>query len=153
MNKPKPSRETVKAIIVFGDRLLLQLRDTGKRIYYPGFWGFFGGDLEPDEAPEEGLKRELAEELALSDFVFEKIFTWKNPETSTRLHYFLVPLERTPEDLPLYEGMAKRLFRLGEIDRLTVTPDFFVVKEKIRMLLNDGSPVVGDPGGSVPRQH
>jgi len=31
----------------------------------PSFFGFFGGGLEPNESPEQGLKREIKEELGI----------------------------------------------------------------------------------------
>jgi ADP-ribose pyrophosphatase YjhB (NUDIX family) len=56
-DNPKPC---VGAVIVRKGRVLLV-----KRAYepYKDHWDFPGGFLESDENPEEGLKRELAEEL------------------------------------------------------------------------------------------
>jgi len=44
-------------------RLLLARRPEGKHL--AGTWEFPGGKLEPDELPEHGLSRELAEELGI----------------------------------------------------------------------------------------
>jgi NADH pyrophosphatase NudC (nudix superfamily) len=56
---PKPC---VIALIVNGDKLLLS-----QRIINPGKnkWDFIGGFLERDEHPEQGLKREVREEIAV----------------------------------------------------------------------------------------
>lgn len=56
----------VAAIIVVDDgRYLMQLRDDKPGIFYPDHWGLFGGGVESGEEPEEALRRELMEELAL----------------------------------------------------------------------------------------
>jgi len=50
------------AVLWCGNRLLLQLRDFRAGISDPGEWGFFGGHLKDEEAPDEGLRRELLED-------------------------------------------------------------------------------------------
>ena len=47
------------AIIYVNKKYLLQLRDKKKNIYYPGFWGVFGGLLENNEEFKKGLEREV----------------------------------------------------------------------------------------------
>jgi 8-oxo-dGTP pyrophosphatase MutT (NUDIX family) len=56
----------VAAIIHCGDgQYLLQHRDAIPTIFYPDRWGFFGGAIEPEESPNDALRRELDEELQL----------------------------------------------------------------------------------------
>jgi 8-oxo-dGTP pyrophosphatase MutT (NUDIX family) len=68
--QPRPELKisnTVAAIIRTPDRkFLLQLREEHPQIWYPGYWGCFGGALDPGERSLEVLKRELQEELELS---------------------------------------------------------------------------------------
>jgi 8-oxo-dGTP pyrophosphatase MutT (NUDIX family) len=47
-------------------RYLLQLRDDKPGILHPGAWGLFGGGIEPDEAPEAAVLRELVEEIGIA---------------------------------------------------------------------------------------
>lgn len=55
----------VAAALVDGDgRVLLQRRPPGKQM--ADLWEFPGGKVEPGEAPEAALARELAEELAIT---------------------------------------------------------------------------------------
>ena len=54
------------AIIFVKNKYLLQLRENKKNIYYPGFWGVFGGLLEKNEGFEKGLEREVKEEINLN---------------------------------------------------------------------------------------
>jgi 8-oxo-dGTP pyrophosphatase MutT (NUDIX family) len=60
----KPAHASA-AIILQGSRYLLQKRSMRADIFYPGHWGMFGGALDPGEDFEEGLRRELFEELAI----------------------------------------------------------------------------------------
>lgn len=53
---------------------LMQLRDQKADIFYPGYWGLFGGAVDEGEAPLDALYRELKEELNL-DAHSAKIFT------------------------------------------------------------------------------
>ena len=55
--------EVVGAIIKDGDKYLIGQRPAHKS--QGGLWEFMGGKIEPSETPEEALKRECFEELAL----------------------------------------------------------------------------------------
>lgn len=55
--------EVVGAIIKDGDRYLVGQRPAHKS--QGGLWEFMGGKIEPGETPEEALKRECLEELAV----------------------------------------------------------------------------------------
>ena len=59
--------DAAAAIIVLDDgRYLLQLRDDKPGIFFPAYWGLFGGAVEPGEQPADTLRRELKEELDLT---------------------------------------------------------------------------------------
>lgn len=54
----------VAGALIDGDgRVLLAQRPAGKQ--HGGLWEFPGGKVEPGEAPEEALARELAEEIGI----------------------------------------------------------------------------------------
>jgi 8-oxo-dGTP pyrophosphatase MutT (NUDIX family) len=58
--------DSVGAILTVGTRgYLLQQRDVRPGIFFPGFLSLFGGALEDGEEPQQGLQRELREELEL----------------------------------------------------------------------------------------
>lgn len=62
MSEPRAIR-VVAAVIPRGGRFLLTQRLPGAHM--EGYWEFPGGKLEPDETIEEGLARELREELGV----------------------------------------------------------------------------------------
>jgi 8-oxo-dGTP diphosphatase len=51
------------ALVDADDRVLIAQRPEGKQL--AGLWEFPGGKLEPGERPEDGLIRELREELGI----------------------------------------------------------------------------------------
>ena len=57
--------EIVNILPIYGDRVLLQLRDDIIGVPFPGQWGFFGGNIEAGETPRYAAFRELHEELCI----------------------------------------------------------------------------------------
>lgn len=72
---PLKLSHAVAAIILVDGKYLLQKRDPKPDIWYPGFWGLFGGGVEPNEAPLQALARELHEELELTISSPPRFFT------------------------------------------------------------------------------
>lgn len=66
MPTPQTTQPTIvcAAIIIHRQKVLLTLRPTNKRL--GGYWEFPGGKLEPGEAPEVALQRELREEIDIA---------------------------------------------------------------------------------------
>ena len=65
LRAPLAPKDAVAALIVLEDgRYLLQQRDDIPGIFYPGYWGLFGGAIEAGESAADALVREVHEELA-----------------------------------------------------------------------------------------
>lgn len=83
--------DVAAAVILRPDgAFLLACRPVGK--VYAGYWEFPGGKVEPGEAPEHALARELHEELGI-DVVdaapwITRVYTY--PHATVRLHFFRV---------------------------------------------------------------
>jgi 8-oxo-dGTP diphosphatase len=86
----KPEIIDVAAGVIVRDdgRFLLGRRAPGS--FYPGYWEFPGGKVEPDESPATALARELDEELGLR---IERLYPWlvrthTYEHACVRLHFF-----------------------------------------------------------------
>jgi 8-oxo-dGTP diphosphatase len=98
----KPPVEVALAILYREGNFLMQLRDDLPNILYPGIWGLFGGHLEPKEAPETGLKREVLEEIEYAVTYPVKFGCYADDRIIR--HIYHAPLNVPLESLVLNEG-------------------------------------------------
>jgi 8-oxo-dGTP diphosphatase len=110
--------EVVAAVLTQPDgRVLLAQRPPGK--VYAGYWEFPGGKVEPGEALETALARELHEELGI---IVSRACRWitrvfEYPHATVRLNFFRV-FEWQGEPHP-HEG---QVFSWQQPDAVEVTP-------------------------------
>ncbi|MBK1988203.1 NUDIX hydrolase [Sphaerospermopsis aphanizomenoides BCCUSP55] len=90
------------AILYQDNKFLMQLRDNFPHIAHPGCWGLFGGHLEPGEAPEIALQREILEEIGYELPSFSKFGVYSNVKVLH--HVFHAPLLVALDQLVLNEG-------------------------------------------------
>lgn len=97
------------------NRYLMQLRDDLPHVSFGGWWGLFGGAIEPGETPEEAARREVAEEIGLRvgamSFLTSLAWDLRRQGLGIRLrHYFVTRCdEAVLEPLPVLEGAGKAL--------------------------------------------
>ncbi len=103
------------AILEGEGKFLLQLRDDLPHILYPGHWGLFGGHIEPGETPEQGLKRELWEEISY-EVVAPQLFRCYTGDQIVRYVYYS-PLTVPVQNLIQKEGQDLALVAPDEIAR------------------------------------
>jgi 8-oxo-dGTP pyrophosphatase MutT (NUDIX family) len=146
-------RRAARALVLDpGDRILLVLfrsPETGEE-----WWATPGGGLEPGEAPEVGLRRELAEETGLDDFqsgpiVWERrhSFRWAGQSVDQSETYVVVRVpafdptpQLTPEEL-VQEGVHD--VRWWTLDELATSGANFAPRRIVhflRELLEEGPP-------------
>jgi 8-oxo-dGTP diphosphatase len=103
------------AILYQDNQFLMQLRDNIPGIVYPGFWGFFGGHLEPEESPETAIERELLEEISYAAPTLTRFDSYISPEVIR--HVFYGPLTVGIEALELKEGWDLGFFTIEDVKR------------------------------------
>jgi len=111
-------------VVIFDNknRLLLQQRDQKSSIYFPGFWGLFGGACKPDEIPELTVMRELQEELSIDiknaiHFLTLQISTTGLGSLTRTRHFFFSQINRQLiENINLKEGVALRYCDVVDAD-------------------------------------
>ena len=107
--------EVALAILHTSDRFLMQLRDNIPGIAYPGYWGLFGGHLEPGEVPEVALKRELIEEINYTPPSLSLFRSYLNSDLIR--HVYHAPLTVELNQLVLGEGWDMGLLTLEDIQQ------------------------------------
>ena len=98
--------------------ILVNLRDDDPRIIFPNQWSLIGGHVEAGESPEEGLVREVREEIGYRLTEYHALTTFFDGEDVR--HLYLSPIDAPIEDLVLGEGQAIRFIdpqrALAELD-------------------------------------
>ena len=124
----KKSDRTCKNVVIAFlhvdySHFLLQLRDFKPSIPYPGYWGGFGGEVEPLETPESAVMRELKEGL---EYVPDTIYPFRGyslneeecdsvDQTGVWLQIYYGRLAVPTYELSLSEGLDFGLFSRSEI--------------------------------------
>ncbi|HXK13081.1 MAG TPA: NUDIX domain-containing protein [Gaiellaceae bacterium] len=140
------ARTAVRALVVDADERVLLVRFENPATH-DTWWATPGGGIERGESHEEALRRELAEELGLHEFVLgplvsehERVFPWDRRLTRQHNSIYLVRVEahepRPTIDLA-EEGVSDyRWWTLAELERTDerLTPPGFV--ELVRTILS-----------------
>ena len=123
-NADKPSTASAAIITTDDGGVLLQHRDDKPGIWFPGYWGLFGGAIDDNESPLDALARELEEELSLDagriNYFTQICFDLRRWGLGVRLRYFFeVPITRGQLDgLVLTEGQDAKVWSMAEALRL-----------------------------------
>ena len=108
----------VAAVISRDDLYLVARRPDHKR--HGGLWEFPGGKLTPDESKDEGIRRELTEELSLDVVsVEETLFSTYDEGTPFIIDFVKVAVQGIPE---LSEHLEMGWFGLAALALLPLAP-------------------------------
>ena len=121
--------KSVKAIILKKKKYLLQLRDNKKNIFFPNYWGLFGGRLNKGEKYENCIRREIKEEINLNIKIVKKIISVKYSMIGLTKGRCLNYYECTAKDfsnIQLFEGNKFKFFSFNELKSLKIIPMDYV---------------------------
>lgn len=118
------AKNGAKIIILSPDKLLLFHRDNIPTIPSPDCWQLIGGGIEKGETPEQGLIREVKEEVSydLKDFSF---IAKTKGSSSEDVWNYVVLVDKNEEgkfSLGGGEGQGIGWFTLDEISTIKLTP-------------------------------
>ena len=114
------------ALIIFYDdkkRILLQDRRGISRLGEE--WGFFGGEIEKIETPEQAVVRETKEELDfdLKEYKYVGKLSDKIKNLFIVRKVFISPLKNNFSKFKLKEGKKMHLFSLDEAEKLKMVSE------------------------------
>lgn len=119
-----PLFQTSHAILLLSGKYVLQLRENKPTIAAPGQWSLFGGKLFAGEAPSNGVRREIHEELGIEparyrQLWFEDYFaSFENK--MVRTWFFDADVTDIWGGHVLHEGSDVKAFRYAELSKLKV---------------------------------
>jgi len=107
------------------NKVLLMLRDDLPHIPCPNMWDLPGGHVEPNEAPDDCIRRELHEELGFCPEAIRPFGVYDFPD---RLEYvYTARADFNPDTICLTEGQKIAWFSLEEADALDLAFGFNLV--------------------------
>ena len=123
INLHQTSMNSCFAIICWGDKILLFLRDDIPTIPYPNHWHLPGGGKEKNETPIVTMKRELAEKVSHVPKRLELLgnFTKANEHNT---HVYTAFVDNREAKLFKHgkgEGQEIRFFTIEEMTKLKLT--------------------------------
>lgn len=113
--------QIVMVVLHRNGQVLLQHRDDREDVAWPGWWGIFGGHMEPGETPAAAARREMQEELDL-ELPPDLPLIYRGSDGTRERHVFLAELPVEPAELELREGQGMRLHRREDLDEDRVAP-------------------------------
>lgn len=134
--KPK---DGAKIIILSPDKILLFHRDNIPTIRSPDCWQLVGGGIEKGETPEQGLIREVKEEVSYDLKEFKSITRTKGSQGEDVWMYaaFVNKNEEFKFVLGPGEGQGIGWFTIDEALKLKLTPGTQILLLKYRDLFEE----------------
>ena len=122
-------KEVVAAILHRDEAYFATQRGYGE---FEGMWEFPGGKIEPDESPEDALKREIQEELGIDITIDEFLCTtnYDYPSFHLTMHCYICSIEAG--EIVLREHKSARWLRSEELGSVEWLPADKEIVEKFK---------------------
>jgi 8-oxo-dGTP diphosphatase len=130
--------KSVKGIIVVKNHYLLQLRDNKKNIYFPNFWGIFGGRVERAESYRKALEREIKEETNLIVKASRMILSTNSKMIGLKKKFNTIYYEckiLKKRKMILTEGQKYKFFSFNQIKKLNIVPMDFTAINSYHLII------------------
>lgn len=125
---------TVGAIIVYNNKILITKRDQGKYDYVSYKWEFAGGKRETGESDAETVSRELMEELDMKVKVGKYFMTVDHDYPDFHLNMPIYFCIANSDKFNLNVHVDAKWLSLDEIDTLDYADGDMPVVEKLKQL-------------------
>jgi len=125
--------EVVAAILVKEDKILATKRGYGE---FMNMWEFPGGKIEPGEAKEEALLREIREELNIEISIGDLLCTvdYDYPDFHLTMHCFICTV--TDGKITLIEHKDAKWLSMDELDTVQWLPADIGILDKIKRYMS-----------------
>ena len=134
--EPRPTIRVVAAVLHAADgRVLITQRPAGKS--YAGMWEFPGGKVEPGEAAEAALRRELREELGIDVAGCRPLLTLRHEYPERQVELLVWTVEHYAGVAQGLEGQALRWLPVPELRRIDMLPADLPIIERLESSLKD----------------
>jgi len=134
--EPGPTIRVVAAVLHAADgRVLITQRPAGKS--YAGLWEFPGGKVEPGEAAEAALRRELHEELGIRVTGCRPLLTLRHEYPERQVELLVWTVEHYAGVAQGLEGQALRWLPVPELRRIDMLPADLPIIERLESSLKD----------------
>ena len=129
MKSNKKTLQVACALLVDKGKVLLAQRDESR--FNAGLWEFPGGKLEDGETGKQAIKRELEEELNLTDLEYHYYCTvfHEYPTFNLEMDAFIANVD--PKDVLLKEHTAARWMLFKDVWGLPLAPADVTVAQVI----------------------
>jgi mutator protein MutT len=139
----------VALIVFYGDKKRILLQDRRGISKLGEDYGFFGGEIEQGETPEQAVVRETKEELCfdLKEYKYVGEYSYEIEESqkkkfanfdfdSVLCKVFIAPLKNNLSKFKLKEGKKMKLFSLDEAEKLKMVSkgDIEIVRKLKKIL-------------------
>lgn len=131
-----PTIQVVAAVLhAAGGAVLVTQRPAGKS--YAGLWEFPGGKVEPGEAAEAALRRELHEELGIRLGACRPLLRLWHEYPERRVELLVWTVEHYAGVAQGLEGQALRWLPVPELRRIPMLPADLPIIERLESSLKD----------------